>query len=125
MKYKIGDKVKVIDVLNNTDYFKKYIDIEGIIVDTCNPNSGYNYIVEFDKKYDESERTAWKEEELELVEKPPLGVMPRRIYEMQRIQDLCRALYDYSKLDKLNIGLMKEWTCELIDRLYDIEDLFD
>jgi len=28
--------------------------------------------------------------------KPPLEITPKHIYEIQRVQDICRALYEYS-----------------------------
>lgn len=49
--------------------------------------------------------------------KPPLGVMPKQIYELQRIQDLCRALYEYSHYDDSNLESMIKWSEELTDRL--------
>lgn len=122
MKFKVGDWVKIINC--DSRAFEEYIGLRFVIIDI---DEKYN---QYKIKVNDYRSLWWDEKGLELVnerpiEKPPLGVMPRRIYEMQRIQDLCRALYDYSKFDKFNIGLMKEWTCELIDRLYDIEDLFD
>jgi hypothetical protein len=55
-----------------------------------------------------------KEDMSEFV-KPPLGVMPKYIYEEKRIQDICRALYEYSLYDAKNINT--EWIVELLERL--------
>lgn len=53
--------------------------------------------------------------------KPHLEVMPKRIYEFQRVQDLCRALYEYSVCEKVNYELMNEWCEELNDRLFHLK----
>jgi hypothetical protein len=52
--------------------------------------------------------------------KPPLGVMPRDIYELQRVQELTRALYDYSRYEELDLELMLKWADELDDRLFNL-----
>ena len=49
--------------------------------------------------------------------KPPLGVMPKDIYELKRVQDLCRALYEYSTYEETNYELMIKWSDELQYRL--------
>ena len=51
--------------------------------------------------------------------KPPLGVMPKEIYEFQRVQDLCRALYERSNFEEevVDYDLMFKWSQELNDRL--------
>jgi len=53
--------------------------------------------------------------------KPPLGVIPKNIYELQRVQDLCRALYEYSTYEEVDIELMIKWSEELNDRLYGLK----
>ena len=59
----------------------------------------------------------------ETVEKPPLGVMPKYIFEEKRIMDLCRALYEYSqyKIDKDTVKSMTDWTIELCERLNNLD----
>ena len=58
------------------------------------------------------------------VQKPPIGVMPNRIYEMNRIRDLTRALYEYAQYDiKNNTAIMLEWVEELTLRLECLDDL--
>ena len=61
-------------------------------------------------------------EEREVKPKPPLGVMPKYIFEEKRIQDLCRALYEYAeyKIDKQTAESMREWSIELEERLFEI-----
>jgi hypothetical protein len=58
----------------------------------------------------------------EAEEKPPLGVMPKYLFEEERVRDLCRAVYEYSqyKIDAHTCGLMREWIEELDERLFDI-----
>ncbi len=51
----------------------------------------------------------------------PLGVIPRNIFEEQRVQELCRALYDYSRYKELKVDLMHEWAEELVDRLFNLK----
>ena len=53
--------------------------------------------------------------------KPPLGVIPKNIYELQRVQDLCRALYEYSTYVEVDYELMIKWSDELNDRLYGLK----
>ena len=60
--------------------------------------------------------------------KPPLGIMPKHIYEIQRVQDICRVLHEYScyEVSIHNYELMLDWSEELNERLnhlkYDMED---
>jgi len=62
------------------------------------------------------------------MNKSPLGIMPKHIYEIQRVQDICRALQEYSCYDQSinNCELMIDWSEELNERLnhlkYDMED---
>ena len=53
--------------------------------------------------------------------KPPLGVMPKQIFELQRVQELCRALYDRSIFEEVDYNLMIKWSEELNDRLYGLK----
>ena len=55
--------------------------------------------------------------------KPPLGIMSKKFYELQRAQDICKALYDYIHYEKPNYELMIEWSNELIDRLYTLKNV--
>ena len=60
--------------------------------------------------------------------KPPLGITPKHIYELQRIQEITRALYEYSRYVNsiYSCELMINWSEELNERLnhlkYDMED---
>ena len=54
--------------------------------------------------------------------KPPLGVMPRDLYELLRIQELCRALYERSTFEEVDYDLMTKWSDELSDRLYGLKE---
>jgi hypothetical protein len=54
--------------------------------------------------------------------KPPLGVMPKDIYELVRVQELCRALYERSTFEEVDYNLMIKWSDELSDRLYGLKD---
>ena len=51
--------------------------------------------------------------------KSPIGVTPEYIFEVQRIQELTRALYEYSYYNptEMKFDLMMEWTQELFRRL--------
>lgn len=65
----------------------------------------------------------WKDEELnkfgQIIDKPPLGVMPKWLYEEQRIIDLTRAIHDYVIAGKLsaNITHIEQWATELNERI--------
>jgi hypothetical protein len=58
------------------------------------------------------------------IVKPPLGVLPKTMHRTLRIQDICRALYEYSMFypteDK--IDFMCEWVDELCGLLYEVKD---
>ena len=60
--------------------------------------------------------------------KPPLGITPKHIYELQRIQEITRALHEYSRYVNsiYSCELMINWSEELNERLnhlkYDMED---
>jgi len=53
--------------------------------------------------------------------KPPLGAMPKNIFELQRVQELCRALYERSIFEEVDYNLMIKWSEELNDRLYGLK----
>lgn len=53
--------------------------------------------------------------------KPPLGVMPKNIFELKRVQDLCRALYERSTYEEIDYELMSNWSEELNDRLFNLK----
>ena len=56
------------------------------------------------------------------MEKLPLGVMPKNIYELKRVKDLSRALYEYSNYHtEGNYDLMIKWAEELVERLSDLK----
>ena len=52
---------------------------------------------------------------MDYIIKPPLGVTPKYIHDMSRIQDLCRALYEYSICYPIEskADFMCEWAVEL------------
>ena len=100
----VGDKVKISHKLNNKycllydngtcSDFLTDIDIDIIVGNQLNQDN--------------------KVENIKL----PLGVMPKYIYEEQRIQDICRALYEYSNYDTIKEKqIMLEWSEELVQRL--------
>lgn len=58
------------------------------------------------------------------MNKPPLGIMPKNIFELFRVQDISRALYEYICEDKNDVeiqnikyDLLIEWSKELTERL--------
>ena len=55
--------------------------------------------------------------------KPPLGVMPKQIFEWHRVIDLCRALHEYSLYEDVDRHLMIKWSDELNDRLYGLKSM--
>lgn len=54
--------------------------------------------------------------------KPPLGATPKKIHNILRIQELCRALYEYSNYEPMKIDLMYEWNSELTYLLEEISE---
>lgn len=54
--------------------------------------------------------------------KPPLGVMSKDIFELFRVQELCKALYNHSTFEEVDYDLMIKWSNELNDRLYGLKD---
>ena len=77
--------------------------------------------------YDLNENIVFEEKDNDFINsknvkpKPPLGVMPKNIYELKRVQDLCRALYEYSTYEEIDYELMIKWSDELNDRLYGLK----
>ena len=62
---------------------------------------------------------SWKPKEEKTV-KPPLGVTPKDIFLEHRINELCRALYEYTHTDytvKDKFELLMLWASELNNRL--------
>ena len=55
------------------------------------------------------------------MRKPPIRVMPKNLYEHKRIQDLCRALYDYAYFYSDKHSIMLEWCREIIERVENIK----
>lgn len=57
------------------------------------------------------------------MNKPPLGVMPKKFYELRRIQDLTRVLYEYSNYANIedNYEVMVRWSEELTERLSNLK----
>ena len=72
MKFKIGDRVKVVNIIND-EYITlprdQIINQIGIVIDILfNNNFKYPYYIEFNnKKINEYNNNLWAEEELELV----------------------------------------------------------
>ena len=56
---------------------------------------------------------------MNFVIKPPLGVMPKSIHKELRIQELCRALYEYSIYHPIEskADFMSIWAEELHELL--------
>jgi len=138
MKYKIGDRVKIREDLENgntygmNSFMSQMNEFKGKIVTISSDDRETGYDIEEDK-----EHWGWTEEMIEhkveegytelpeeLLLKTPIGVMPSRIYEMNRIRDLACALDAYAQYDvKNNIAIMLEWTSELTKRLECLDDL--
>lgn len=62
-----------------------------------------------------------------MSEKPPLGIIPKQFYEIQRVKDISRALYEYSQTNYLtdnkdDYDTFIEWTEELLERLGNLAD---
>ena len=87
-------------------YFKSKIDAQKC-VDHLNNNQVY-------KEYYESE-------EADARSKPPLGVMPRNLFERQRVQELSRALYEYIDAGNKDYDMLVKWSEELQDRLWNLK----
>ena len=55
------------------------------------------------------------------MNKPPLGVMPKNIYELKRVHEISRALFEYSYHTEENYDLMIKWAEELVERLSNLK----
>jgi len=53
--------------------------------------------------------------------KPPLGIIPKQIFEWHRVIELCKALHEYSLCEDVDQHLMIKWSDELNDRLYGLK----
>ena len=96
-------------------------DNQFMIIDDKNDPHYFGYNEEyFDYIYDESEVK-------ETMNKPLLGVTPKKLHEEKRIEDLCRALYDYSmeQPTSKNIDYMHTWAEELVERLWSLKFLIE
>lgn len=56
------------------------------------------------------------------AEKPPIGVMPRWLFEKQRIKELSRAIYAYTDCCTSEEKLILEWAKELHERTQWLEE---
>ena len=58
-----------------------------------------------------------------IYRKPSLGIIPKRFFEEERVQDLCGALYRRSHYNNStsNYETMIKWAEELVERLYDLK----
>jgi hypothetical protein len=139
MEYK-GKRVKIINfddwddgAISYHNYLDKYIGVTGIIIKDY--GSDHRFVLKYDddciqKIDDDNGHLCFKEENIELLDdtyihikqpKPPLGVMPKHIYELQRVKELCRALYERSIFEEVDYELMIKWSDELNDRLYNLK----
>ena len=138
MKYKIGDKVKIRKDLENgktygiNSFMSQMNEFKSKIVTISNCDCDIGYHIKEDEEHwvwtDEMIEYKVEEGHTELPEEPllksPIGVMPSRIYEMNRIRDLACALDEYAQYDiKNNTAIMLEWVEELTLRLECLDDL--
>jgi len=125
----IGKKIRI---LNMNGFENDYKNLEDYINKTGTINYDYKigrrFVIDFD---DEIIQTIDKSnggllfdfENLEFLSndykytKPPLGVMPKDIFEYQRIKDLSRALYEYIEINSKDYELLSIWSEELTERL--------
>lgn len=59
-----------------------------------------------------------------MCEQPPLGVMPKYLYELKRIQELCRSLHEYTTYygyTNAPYDTLISWSKEVIERLENIK----
>ena len=125
-----GKKVRII----NTNGFEdeKYGNLENYInqigVIKYDHKYGYRFVINFKNeninKIDLNNGLLnFQIENIEFIDdniiKPPLGVTPKYIFEIQRIQNLTRALYEYAHFNPsdMNYSSMLDWTKELFERL--------
>jgi hypothetical protein len=63
------------------------------------------------------------------IAKPPLGVKPEEFLELHRIQELSRAIYEYSTfqtdVERIDANLILKWHAELGKRLNSYAGLID
>jgi len=61
------------------------------------------------------------------MNKPPLGVTPKRIHKLLRIQELSRAIHEYSIFVSENVKIddLITWADELNEELYSYKYLLD
>ena len=86
-------------------YFKSKVDAQQC-VDHLNNMQTY-------KEYYEVEKT---------ITKPSLGVMPKNLFEEQRILELSRALYEYiNTTGAKDYALMTKWAEELQERIWNLK----
>lgn len=55
--------------------------------------------------------------------KPPIGIMPEKLWRLKRCQELTEAINRYLIDDDLNFKLVLEWAVELKSHLYAMKDL--
>lgn len=151
MLRKVGDKVQIRKDLEEDTYCGGiYLDSTMTIYNgkeaeivkiedsqyILNIDDGYSYwsdemfenkesVLVMDMAKDEQPELVWVNPTYESPKapKPPLGVTPKKIHDTLRIQELCRALYEYSIYDReeLKVELMQEWTRELDYLLDDLD----
>jgi len=124
-----GLKLKLVPQEDNENYF------ETIDVDSGKPVTNGIHLRRLNDLSIGSLTWGYGSDEYEIVEiikdtyihkqhpKPPLGVMPKDIYEFHRVIELCRALYEYSNNEGIGVNyeLLIKWSDELNDRLYGLK----
>lgn len=135
-----GKRVKIINFCGweDTNYkeLESYMGKIGTVKHDYNPGgTGYRleliyddgFMAEIDRR---NGRLCFREENIEVLDntynhiqqsKPPLGVMPKNIFEWHRIIELCRALHEHSLYEDADLQLMIKWSYELNDRLYGLK----
>lgn len=137
-----GKKVRIINTNGFDDCSYKFKNLEiyigetGTIKNDYGINSEYRFTIKFDNNEIENldclkGKLNFQLENIELINntnntyliRPPLGVTPKHIYEIQRVQELCRALNDYSHYENSidNYESMIKWAEELNNRLFDLK----
>jgi len=61
-----------------------------------------------------------------MINKPPLGIIPKKYFEEQRVMEICRALNDYAQYAQYNKNestyeYMIRWAEELTERLNNLK----
>jgi hypothetical protein len=59
------------------------------------------------------------------MNKPPLGIMRKNIFEKMRVQDISRAIHEYLYEDQIKYDLLIEWSKELTERLETLQKIDD